>query len=310
MSHLIRPYQPVDPPGCEVLAAAVDDAIAHIRGLGVRINDASRLPMASRTLRAVVAADAFPSDERGLHRVTAAIKIAFDFDAIAKALPHLPNNETRDALVRATKGSLGDIGPTTPHRAQSQLRLGCVLAEGGLRPAVVQSSGRRVPDYLVRINTFDVVLETKRPERIATIKASVEEAVGQARRFRSNFLVVALDVSDAIRPSSLLVRDHRQAHQRFQRLFRQAADTASDYIHARKMDPGFDHVGVLFLFADATFWPRAIPLRPHSRLIVYPEVFHHAASGLVLEPCRRLRACLEAGIEALGGKIQSRVPAV
>ena len=215
-------------------------------------------------------------------------------------------------MVRATKGSLDDTGPTEAHRAQSQLRLGCMLAEAGLRPAVVQSSGRRVPDYVVRIDTLDVALETKRPERITTIKASVEEAIAQAREFRANFVTLAIDVSDAIRPPSLVVPDYRDADRRFQHLFREAANTASDYVHGRKTDPGFDRLGLLVVFADATFWPNALPLRPHSRFTVYPEVFHHAVNGLVVETSRRLRRSLMSGIEALGATIIDvrRTPAV
>ncbi len=103
MDQIIRPYQPVTASGCQVLAVAIDDAVAHIRTLGIRVNDASRIPTASKELRAVVASDVFPTDERGVLRATNSIKIAFDFDAITKALPNLPNREARDAVVRATK---------------------------------------------------------------------------------------------------------------------------------------------------------------------------------------------------------------
>ena len=310
MGQIIRPYQPVTPSGCEVLAVAIDEAVAHIRSLGIHVNDASRIPLASRELRAVVASDAFPADERGVLRATNSIKIAFDFDAIMKALPNLPNKEARDAVVRATKGSLDDTGPTEAHRAQSQLRLGCMLAEGGLRPAVVQPSGRRVPDYVVRIDTLEVALEAKRPERIATIKASVEEAVGQANEFRPSFVALVIDASDAIRPPSLVVPDYQDANRRFQERFREAADTASNYVHGRKADPGFDHLGVLVVFADATFWPAELPLLPYSRFTVYPEVFRHAVKGLVVQTSRRLRTNLMSGIEALGATITDVRPAV
>lgn len=87
-----------------------------------------------------------------------------------------------------------------------------------------------------------------------------------------------------------------EASQRFRELYTQA----SDYIHGRKADPGFDRCGVLWAFADATFWPAEEPRRPISKLLVYGEAFHHAAARLVVDQSRWLRDRILRGFRELG----------
>jgi hypothetical protein len=70
--------------------------------------------------------------------------------------------------------------------------------------------------------------------------------------------------------------------------FRETHTQASDYIHGRKTDPGFDGCGVLWAFAGVTLWPPEEPRYPLFKLLIYGEALHHAVSGLLVEPTQWL----------------------
>jgi hypothetical protein len=304
MTNIVQPYRPLSPENCTELAEALEQAIVHLTTQGIAISPSSRLPKAVKQLRAVAVQKTYPDTPAELRAVMNSIKAAFDFHAIAQALPTIPNNEVHDTCRRAVGGLLADEGPTDAHRAQTQLQFGCVLAEAGLRPAAVQPTRRKVPDYLIALDGLPTAMEVKRPASATGVKANVEAGIGQCRDFGTPLNALALDLSDCVGiPSAIFQGSSSQAEAEGQRRFRKAYLRASEYIIGRKADAGFSRCGALFAFAGAAFWPSEQPRKPLSRLLFYAEVFHHATSGLLLEQCRRLRERVVDGFRALGASL-------
>jgi hypothetical protein len=300
MSQLLRPYEPLAATDCRLLADKLDEAIRHLVERCVPVPPSSRLPQAVKLLRAVGELGVYPADHNELLPIANAIKAAFDFTAIRRALPKIPNAEVLDACRRAVRGLLTDDGPTAAHRAQSQLQFGCVLAEAGLRPGAVQPVARKVPDYLVDVGGLPIAIEVKRPASATRVQANVSEGLAQSRDV-ARLCALALDLTDCVAlPSSLFQGSSEQATEEANRRFRELYTQASDYIHGRKADPGFDRCGILWAFAGATFWPADEPRRPLSVLLIYGEAFHHAASGLLVDQSRRLRDRILQGFSELG----------
>jgi hypothetical protein len=300
VSRLIRPYEPLAATECGLLADKLEEAIRHLVDQGVRVSASSRLPQAVKLLHAVAQRGAFPADAAELLPIANAIKAAFDFTAIRRALPDIPNAEVLDTCRRAVRGTLADEGPTPAHQAQSQLQFGCVLAETGLRTGAVHSRTRKAPDYLVSFLGLDAAIEVKRPGSRAGVQASVDDGVDQCCEF-GEVSALALDLTDCVAlPSSVFEGSsselEAQATERFQEIHRHA----SDYIDRRKCEPGFDRCGVLWAFAGATFWPSEEPRRPLSRLLIYGESLNHARAGLLVDRTRQLRDRILEGFTDLG----------
>lgn len=179
-----------------------------------------------------------------------------------------------------------------------------MLAEADLRPAAVQATNRRVPDYVIAVDGLPIAIEVKRPASAISIKANVKAGIAQCREFGTHINALAIDLSDCVGiPSALFEGSSSQAEAEGQRRFREAHLQASEYITGRRADAGFARCGALFAFAGAAFWPSEQPRRPLSRLLFYAEVFHHATSGLVLEQSRHLRERVVDGFRALGASL-------
>jgi hypothetical protein len=252
-----------------------------------------------KLLRAVTQRGAFPADAAELLPVANAIKAAFDFTAIRRALPKIPNAEVLDACRRPVRGTLADEGPTPAHQAQSQLQFGCVLAEAGFRTGAVHSRTRKAPDYLVGFRGLDAAIQVKRPGSRAGVQASVSDGVDQCCEF-GDVSALALDLTDCVAlPSSVLEGSsdelEAQATVRFEEIHRHA----SDYIDRRKAEPGFARCGVLWAFAGATFWPSEQPRRPLSKLLIYGESLNHARAGLLVDRTWQLRNRIVQGFTEL-----------
>jgi hypothetical protein len=133
--------------------------------------------------------------------------------------------------------------------------------------------------------------------------ANVKDGLKQCRDF-AQLCALALDLTDCVGlPAAIFQGSSAEAIEEATRRFREGYSRASDYIHRRKADRGFARCGVLWAFAGATFWPSEEPRRPLSKLLIYGEAFHHAASGLLVEQSRRLRDSIRDGFSALGASI-------
>ena len=181
MSNLILPYRPLPPEGTGVLATRLDDVLARLPGLGIRLNPASRLPQAARLLRAVEEANAYPSAEPDLLRVTNAVKAAFNFVRVIDAIRSPGPPGMLESLRRAAKGTLDDAGPTPAHRAQSELFFGVATVAGGAKTGAPKPGGRKTPDFVTEVDTLRYSVEVKRPGSVNTVQDKVAEAVRQIR---------------------------------------------------------------------------------------------------------------------------------
>src|SRR5690349_3634739 len=110
-----------------ILAGRLDSAIKHFRSWGVKIHPQSRLPLASHLLAEIGRSEKYPASAGELVRVGNALRIAFDFDAIANALETRRSAPLAETIRRACRGTLNDQGATVSHRAQSELRFGATL---------------------------------------------------------------------------------------------------------------------------------------------------------------------------------------
>jgi hypothetical protein len=166
-----------------------------------------------------------------------------------------------------------------------------------------------VPDYVVPIGTFEVSLEVKRPASSAGLLPAIEEASGQIKDFPASFGAIVLDITDVLGTQFLHDHTPEQVEQLFTGQFRDEVKTAREYLLGRKEDPGFSRVALLMLYALVMYWPPEEAAAPLAMFQAYPEVFHHVASGLVLEPAKRLRKVLVEGLLAQGGSIRYITPA-
>jgi hypothetical protein len=91
VSQLVRPYEPLAATDCLLPADKLEEAIRHLVEQGVPVPPSSRLPQAVKLLRAVALQGAYPGGHTDLLPIANAIKAAFDFTAIRRALPKIPN---------------------------------------------------------------------------------------------------------------------------------------------------------------------------------------------------------------------------
>jgi len=130
---LDQPFRPLPVKDTAGLADRLAEAIAQLAAFDITLNPSSRLPAAVRLLRNTSRDNHYPTTVVDIVRLTNAIKLGFNFPAFMRLVqpPGLPG--LKEALRRATKGTLDDKGSTGAHRAQSELLLGVTLAAGSLK---------------------------------------------------------------------------------------------------------------------------------------------------------------------------------
>ena len=310
MSNLILPYRPLPPEGTGVLATRLDDVLARLPGLGIRLNPASRLPQAARLLRSVEEANAYPSSEPDLLRVTNAVKAAFNFVRVIDAIRSPGPPGMLESLRRAAKGTLDDAGPTPAHRAQSELFFGVATVAGGAKTGAPKPGGRKTPDFVTEVDTLRYSVEVKRPGSVNTVQDKVAEAVRQIRGYKPYPGLVALDFSDLL-PDVFGIRYVPTAESRNQQAFRAAYNLAREYVIRHSSEAGYSRVALLICFAESFLWtiPNPYPV-PHSAFMLYAEVFLRASEGLIVDQSRKLRVNIVRGFKEMGGHIRRlvRVP--
>jgi hypothetical protein len=152
----------------------------------------------------------------------------------------------------------------------------------------------------VHFRELPVAIEVKRPASLASVQANVSQGLGQCRE-SARLSALALDLTDCVgMPSSVFEGSSAQAVEEATRRFREAHTEASNYIHGRKTDTGFDGCGVLWAFAGLTLWPSEEPRDPRFKLLIYGEALHHAVSGLLVEPSQWLCDRIVDGFNELG----------
>jgi len=304
VSNLILPYQPLEPKAAGILADHLEQSLARLPQFGIAVSPAGRLPQAVKLLRSIQQANAYPTTDPELVRVGNAVKAAFNFVSFLDSIKPPGPPGVLEALKRALKGKLDDVGPTAAHRAQSELLVGVTLVGGGVRIGAPRPGKGKTPDYVAEVDTVSYSTEVKRPGSASAVEKAVADAVRQAREYKAYPSVVALDLSD-LSSSPSVIRDVQAAEAQYEGTFRAAYTTARDYLLRRRADDGYGRVALLYCFAESFLWavPKASPI-PHSAMMMYIEVFPEASAGIIVDQSRKLRRQIASGFEDLGGRVR------
>lgn len=295
-----------------VLAARLDAAILHFRSWGIKVHPQSRLPLASQLLKEIARTDQYPLAAHELVRVANALRIAFDFDAISKVLESQRSASLAETIRRACGGTLDDQGPTPSHRAQSELRFGATLAAGGLLPKVPPAGEGKTPDFIIELSGLQVGLEIKRPESSEAVISRLDDAVEQLAGFGSKYQAVVFDFTDCVSPGAQIAEtalELADLENAGRAQFRDLCNLASDYISGLPRREKFGRV-ILFAATSQSFvWLRRDGVIPVGLMLAYPEIFHWACSGLLVEFGRDLRKRVVSGWEFYNLKLrQTEIP--
>ena len=311
MSSPYLPDQPLPASVGGFLATHLESAIAHFRSWGVRINQRSRLPLAVSLLQDIGTKERYPDSDEELVRVANALRAAFDFRIVAGALEKQRSAPLAEMLQRACGGTLEDQGPTAAHRAQSELRFGATLAAGALLPKVPPTGTTKTPDFVVSLSGLDFGVEIKRPESGDTIHDRLDDAAKQLRDFGSRYQVIVLDLSDGVCPAIEIVSDRQAlaiAENAVRSRFRELCTEASDYMSAPRNRDRFDRVLLFAASVQSFVWLRETTIMPIGLMVAYPEVFHWACAGLLVEVGRDLRKRIASGWEYYGSQLRHQEP--
>ena len=308
--RLIIPYSPLPPEATALLATRLEERLAKLKGLGVELNPASRLPQAVKLLKSVSVAKAYPGAEEQLRRVANAIKAAFNFEHIIDALRAPIPPGVHESLRRAVGGTLDDVEPTDAHRAQSELLFGVVIVAGGVKTGAPSPGATKTPDFVVEVDTVSFSVEVKRPGSAHAVEDKVGEAVSQIRDYRHYPGLLALDLSHVL-PDMYGIKDLAEAGLRNRLAFKAAYEQARAYLVRHRSEEGYSRVALLACIAESFLWthPDPHPI-PHSGFRFYVEVFRKASEGLIVDQSRKLRDRTMEGFKELGGHLQgiARVP--
>ncbi|MGH2670474.1 MAG: hypothetical protein ACRDH5_15400, partial [bacterium] len=185
------------------------------------------MPQAVKLLRSVHRTKAYPSTDPELVRVGNAVKAAFNFVSFIDAIQPPGPRGVVGSLKRAMNGTLDDVGPTEPHRAQSELLVGVALAAGGVRIGAPRPGGKKTPDFVVEVDAYSYSVEVKRPGSASAVERLIADAVRQMRAYKAYPGVIALDLSDLVSSPSV-IRDVRAAEARYEAVFRRAYTTGRE----------------------------------------------------------------------------------
>jgi hypothetical protein len=297
---------------CGVIADRAERVIAVLEGWKLRVPGLGRLRQQRALLRGVASAGCFPRSQTELVRIGHSIRDVSEFWQIVKWIGEERSEHIATDLDRALRGTVDQVEPTRkPYQFQSQLWIGAVLEYGGLEPTVPPPTGRRSPDFMVRVGSALYPIEVKRPEQEATIQDALASAVGQiVATGRPG--VVAIDLSDCLdRDATVLVvessRDapHAAANEQYLRMRDNIGDTVFDH-ERRQLRPGFGSIMGLMLFARGFRWRLDDLSYPDPFTMSQIGVFTNARGNLRYHHARTILESMHEGLKK-GGLFISQV---
>lgn len=289
-------------PLCDIAREAVldiDHSLEALRTFGVRVPADSRLHQARDVLAEAIGTGSLIPSHRGDELGLRALEIAFDFAAIADALP--PSDGPVAAMRRELTTSLtGPIDPPDeakgPLQLQSQLIVRSALQLGGgapYHPTHSPGAGRKSPDVLLANGSTEYAIEVKRPRQSRSILSRLDDARDQLDGFGVSGGIV-LDITDCVRDtSSTALESH----------VRELALSLYDriFVTGQGYRPGYERImmaGVLVRRAWTTDESeRSAMVEVHTISTI--GIFASARGTLADRRARWLRSTLEDGLEKL-----------
>jgi len=238
------PPRPVRVIAAEAVAD-IDRSIAVLHAWGVRVPEDSRLHKARDVLRHAAETSVLVPKHRGDYLGLRSLELAFDYAAIADALP----SELVAALRRELRDSLiGEIDPPEaargPLQLQSQAIVRAAFVRGGVQPTHPTHSSQRgvsSPDLLLDDGAQKYAIEAKRPQEARNIIARFDEGCAQVSSYGLTGGVI-VDVTDALRKVARAVIGEE---------VRRVALTLYDrvFVDGQGHKPGREHIIVAGAFA-------------------------------------------------------------
>lgn len=301
--HIHLPPGPMPVAHCESLATQLGNALARMRGFGLRLGEASRLPKATVTLRHVARRNRYPCDEVEQIRVGNAISAAYDICQIMEYVSDDPTPGVLEDLRRCAKGSLDDVAANPSRRAQGQLHLGAVLSAGGLVLGFPEPGHGKSPDFTFTVDGLQCGLEIKQPKSMRSLTRNIDAAVGQLEAWGSRYHVLVVECSDLayFGKRAMTHRIPTAEHD----VFGDTIDVASKHIRSQvnQRVAGFDRVMVLLFIAKAFLWTPSPGCEPNPVFGSALELFRGACHGLVLDQSVRISNRIVRGMSELGSEV-------
>lgn len=293
------------------LANRLEESVEKLRSWGVRVIDPGRLMAAVRLLRKHRTLGTFPSDRAHLIEIAQAAREAQEFIEIADVVPDDRLKPLADSIQQAVQGSPG----TTKSRAaqyQSELWVGAMLANSGLRTAVVTAAKGRRPDFVVVDGTQLYPVEVKRPAGSLRASKLIKEAVKQIDGTRYHGGVIAVDLSDCLPPNLTVAFGSglpaaNPAQNEVERLAGELSAEVFDE-DAERIIPGRHSIFCIHAFARTMYWDETDLTTMYLKRLVLSVVYYHKAeNNLRGHRARALAGALHKGIKAVGHQEESQL---
>ncbi|HEX7409492.1 MAG TPA: hypothetical protein VF515_17830 [Candidatus Binatia bacterium] len=304
-SHRVIPFTSLTAPNCAVIAERGRIAMSELGRAKVGRVLSSRLSEAVHYLDQVATRGGYGDNPEVLRETLDAIALVVDFFQITGALPEeVPGQITNDLVNALQDRFAGRAGRRLARDFLSQYWFGLVLVRGGISPRVpVPVCGRPAPDFVVPIDTLDVVVEVKRPESLHSAPDAMDKAASQIRANRRPGLI-AMDLSDAVLPADVSVAglDYPvPVPQVYRAPFWEATERLERRACTYSRSDKYARVIGLAMFARLHYWQRPNLSEPKGSTLLVVTSFRTAYEGLVSQQSDKLQRIIISGTRSVEG---------
>lgn len=276
----------------------------RLKAMGFRVSRHGRVSRAIQLLGDASEERGFPTAPDRIEALCDAIGLAFALIQVVDALPHPVPPGLRLSLWRSLRGSLGDTGASEHRRALSELRFAACLAAAGVPIGAPRPRPTKTPDFVATVDSFDFLIEVKRPSSETAVPNKIDEAVSQCRKYADRPTCVVLDLTDLL-PHSQTVGTPSFVEQANRVEFNRISQAAQEYVVAKR-EAGATDVAGLFTYCEPVMWDRPGPGRlPTSVLQIAFRVYADCKYGIVHVSSRRLMQHSIRGLDLLAGKLNA-----
>jgi hypothetical protein len=307
----VIPFTSLTASNCAVIAERGRVTISELGRAKIGRVLTSRLSEAVQYLDEVAKQGSYGEDPEVLRKTLDAIALVINFFQIAGALPpEMPRQIAKD-LAKALEQRLAG---RTDHRLAndflSQYWFGLVLVRGGISPRVpVPASGTPAPDFIISVDTLDVVVEVKRPASLHSASRAMDKAASQIRASdRPGF--IALDLSDAVLPEDVSIIGLKSTtpvpvtcRAPFLKTTEYLERRARTYCRSDK----YARVLGLAMFARIHYWQIPDLSEPKGSNLLSLSRFDTACQGLVSQQSAKLQRIIVSGVGSVEGGAAHRI---
>lgn len=275
---------------------------ASLGKLGFRVSRYGRVSQAIQLMTSAAVDGRFPDSPGDLERLADAISLAFALAQVVDTLRDPVPPGLQLSIQASLGGSLGVVSASAHRRALSELHFASSLVAAGLPIGSPRPRPSKTPDFVATVDSFDFLVEVKRPSSEQAIPRKVDEAVKQCRKYADRPTTIVLDLTDLL-PHSLSVEGLALAEEANRNAFNRLSKAALEYVNYKRAKDAKDVAG-LFMYAEPVVWNRPAPDRLPTSILQYSfQVFPDCKMGIAHVSSRRFMQHSVRGLDLLAGKL-------